>query len=222
MHGRRLAWLASALLAVPTLTQEPVKPAGQESPALASPSVSVPAEAIEYGNALFHNATPELRSWVHTFAKKNVCNRPLDPRGTMQQVDARFAKWSDEGRDAITYLVFHVAYLDEEKEQRVVDGKVRRLDEETDEILRQMTILRGNQQERLAAKRSGITPQEMVRQDEQQRQMEQQLREIAEDRRNKIRELSSRRKRVDQYYKLFSVTYPRMAGVYPEILQEIK
>jgi len=217
-----MAWFASALLAVPTLTQEPVKPAGRESAALGMPLVSVPAEAIEYGNALFRNAMPELRSWVHTFAKKNVCKRPLDPRGTMQQVDARFARWSDEVRDAITYLVFHVAYLDEEKEQRVVDGKVRRLDEETEQILRQMAVLQGNQQERLAAKRGGITPQEMVRQDEQLRQMDQRLREIAEERRNKRRELASLRKRVDLYYKLFSATHPRMAGVQPEVLQGIK
>ncbi len=222
MFRRTTAWLAATLLAVPAAAQEPTKPAAREPSAASTPVVGVPTGAIEYGNALYRNATPQLRSWVQVFAKKNVRRKLLDPRGTMQQVDAQFAKWSDEGRDAITYLVFHVAYLDEEKEQRVVDGAVRRLDEEAEQILKQMAILRANQQERLAAKRGGITPQEMVQQDELQRQMDQRLREMAETRRNKVRELNTLHRRVDSYYKLFAATHPRMAGVPPEVLQGIK
>jgi hypothetical protein len=183
---------------------------------------TLPAEALAYGTALNGQAPPKLKAWCEEFAHKEIPKHRIDPRETMAIADKQFPKNSDEARDAAIYLVFYLAYLAEDDNQRALAHEIRQNDEQKDDILRQADILQKNDEKRIGNNRVAQTPQQMMQQQEELQKMEQQIRALDETRRKKTKDMETSRKRVDGYLKVLDVTYKRMDGVQPSVLREFQ
>jgi negative regulator of replication initiation len=96
------------------------------------------------------------------------------------------------------------------------------MDEEAYDIIRRMQVMKETEQNMLASTRRVPSQQELMRNDEQARDMEQQLRRMSEDRKVKMGQLQMQRKRVDGYLKVMSVTHARMAGIEPSVLRSMQ
>jgi hypothetical protein len=182
----------------------------------------MPADGLAYGAALEESATENLRRWCREYARTKMSEQPIDPRTTMRAVDAEFPQYSDAVRDAITYLLIYLAYKEENRTQAHLVGEIKRMDDEAHEILLRMQRMRENEMNKLASTRTTATQQEMLRNDEDERRKDQQLRDMALMRRVRMQELERARKRVDGYLKVIQVTYPRMNGVPANILRDPK
>jgi len=180
---------------------------------------TLPADALAFGAALEENAPPQLKKWCENYAQKEMPKQKIDPRATMAVVDKEFAKASDEARDAAIFLLFYLAYKEEDTGQRQLAARIRRMDEEAYDIIRRMQVMKETEQNMLASTRRVPGQQELLRNDEQSREMEQQLRRMSDDRKVKMGQLQMQRKRVDGYLKVMSVTHARMAGIEPSVLR---
>jgi hypothetical protein len=184
---------------------------------------NLPANALAYGAALEQNAPPNLKKWCENYAHKEMPKQKIDPRATMAVVDKEFAKASDEARDAAIFLLDYLAYKHEDTEQRMLAQRIRQIDDQAYDITRRMILLKENQERGMSSiskSQSAAAPQGQA--DEDIRKMEQQLREMAQDRKMKIGQLETLRKRVDGYLKVMGVTYPRMNGVEPAVLRTMQ
>jgi hypothetical protein len=185
---------------------------------------TLPADALAYGAALEENAPPQLKKWCENYAQKEMPKQKIDPRATMAVVDKEFSKASDEARDAVIFLLDYLAYKHEDIEQSMLAMRIRHIDDEAYDITRRMIVTKENQERGMSttAKNRGISPQQAMQVEEDQRKSEQQLREMAENRKLKRAQLEMLRKRVDGYLKVMAVTHPRMNGVAPEVLRTIQ
>jgi hypothetical protein len=233
---RRNAWAGGALVALlaatPALAQG--NPGGQGAPPLSVPKEDprvkdwkpalFPADALAYGAALEAAAPPKLKAWCENFARKEMPKRRIDPRESMAVVDKQFAKNSDAGRDAAIYLLDYLSYKHEDSEQQMLAQRIRQIDDKAYDVTRRMIVLKENQERGMSttSKNQAAAAPDMFHTEEEMRKMEQQLREMAEDRKLKVAQLEMWRKRVDGYLKIMSVTYPRMNGVTPEVLKEFQ
>ena len=180
------------------------------------------ADALAFGAALEENAPPLLKKWCTDYAQKEMPKQKIDPRATMAVVDKEFAKASDEARDAAIFLLFYLAYKEEDTGQRQLAARIRRMDEEAYDITRRMQVMKETEQNMMASTRRMPSQQEMMRNDDQAREMEQQLRRMSEDRKVKMGQLQTQRKRVDGYLKVMGVTHTRMAGIEPSVLRSMQ
>ncbi|MBI3484758.1 MAG: hypothetical protein HY012_06355 [Acidobacteria bacterium] len=183
---------------------------------------TLPADALAFGAALEENAPPKLKKWCENYAKKEMPKQKIDPRATMAVVDKEFSKASDEARDAVIFLLDYLAYKEEDTGQRQLAARIRRMDDEAYDITRRMQIMKETEQNLLASTRRVPSQQELMRNDEQAREMEQQLRRISDDRKVKMGQLQTQRKRVDVYLKVMSVTHARMAGIEASVLRTMQ
>jgi hypothetical protein len=183
-----------------------------------------PADAIAYGATLEENAPSKLKKWCEHYAQKEMIKQKIEPRATMAVVDKEFPAASDEARDAVIFLLDYLAYKSEDNEQRMLAGRIRRLDNDAYDMNLRMHILKENQERRIGStsKRVAISPQQMIQSEEEVQKLEQQLRLMNEDRKVKMDQLYALRRRVDGYLKVMSVTHPRMNGVAPEVLRTVQ
>ncbi len=184
----------------------------------------LPADALAYGAALEQNAPPNLKKWCENYAQKEMPKQKIDPRATMAVVDKEFAKASDEARDATIFLLDYLAYKHEDTEQRMLAQRIRQIDDQAYDITRRMFVLKENQEHGMStiSKSQAAAAPDAFKVEEELRKSEQQLREMAQDRKTKMAELEMHRKRVDGHLKVMSVTYPRMNGVAPEVLRSMQ
>ncbi len=184
----------------------------------------LPAGALAYGAALEENAPLKLKKWCEHYAQTEMMKQKIDPRATMAVVDKEFASASNEARDAVIFLLDYLAYKNEDNEQRMLAGRIRRLDNDTYDMNLRMQILKENQEKRVGStsKRVAISPQQMVQSEEEIQRLEQQIRMMLEERKQKMDQLMALRRRVDGYLKVMSVTYPRMNGVEPAVLRTMQ
>lgn len=182
---------------------------------------TLPANALAFGAALEEIAPPQLKKWCTDYAQKEMPKQKIDPRATMGVVDKEFAKASDEARDAAIFLLFYLAYKEEDTGQRQLAARVRRMDEEAYDITRRMQVMKETEQNMMASTRRMPSQEELMRNDERAREMEQQLRRMSDDRKVKMGQLQTQRKRVDGYLKVMSVTHARMAGIEPSVLRSM-
>lgn len=184
----------------------------------------LPADALAYGAALEENAPLKLKKWCEHYAQTEMIKQKIVPRATMAVVDKEFASASDEARDAVIFLLDYLAYKNEDNEQRMLAGRIRRLDNDTYDMNLRMQILKENQEKRVGStsKRVAISPQQMVQSEEEIQRLEQQIRMMLEERKLKLDQLYALRRRVDGYLKVMSVTYPRMNGVAAEVLKTMQ
>ncbi|MBI3661994.1 MAG: hypothetical protein HY234_02950 [Acidobacteria bacterium] len=183
---------------------------------------TLPADALAFGAALEESAPPKVKKWSESYAKKTMPKQSIDPRATMTVVDQQFPRDSDEARDAVTFLLFYLAYKEEDNGQRQLAARIRRMDDEAYDITRRMEIIRGNEQNLLASTRRTISQQEMIRNDDEMQQLDQRLRSMSEDRKVKVAQLETLRKRVDAYLKVMGVTHSRMTGIAPTVLRSMQ
>jgi hypothetical protein len=182
----------------------------------------LPADALAYGAALEQNAPPKVKKWSENYATKKMPHQPISPKTIMAEVDQEFAKDSDEARDAVGFLLYYLGFQFEDDDQRQLAARIRRMDEEAYDITRQMQILKENEQNMLASTRRTPSPQQMVKNDDDMQKLDMKLRSMSEDRRAKMAQLETLRKRVDLYLKVMSVIHPRMNGIEPTILRTMK
>jgi len=204
-------------------SQQPVQPGAQKDPKPEDwKPATLPSEALAYGAALVENAPPKLKKWCESYAKKKMPKQPISPRATMAVVDQQLPKASEEARDAATFLVFYLAYQEEDKEQRQLAARIRRMDEEAYDISRRMQVMKETEQNLLASTRRTVSQQEMLRNDEEARELDQRLRNMSEERKVKSAQLDMLRKRVDGYLKVLDVTHARMTGIAPAVLRTVQ
>jgi hypothetical protein len=182
---------------------------------------TLPANALAYGAALEINAPPKLKKWCEHYAQIEMPRQKIDPRATMAVVDKEFASASDEARDAVIFLLDYLAYKHQDNEQRMLAARIRRMDNEMYDMNLRMHILKENQEKSIGSinKRVAISPQQVLKSEEEVQRLEQQLRVMTEERKMKMEQLLALRRRVDGYLKVMSVTHPRMNGVAPEVLR---
>lgn len=226
-----LAWVVVALFAfAPAFAGQSA--GGQAAPPLSLPPEDpklkdwkpaiFPAEAVAYGAALEAAAPPKLKAWCEEFARREMPKRKIDPRDTMAVVDQQFPKNSDEARDAAIFLLTYLAYKEEDYKQRQTVVQIRRLDDEASDIMLQSKLRRDDESKRLASTRTTVSPQQMMRNTEEDQQGEQRLRELGEKHKQRMRELETSRRRIDGYLKVMGVTHPRMKGIEPSALKEFQ
>ena len=184
----------------------------------------LPADALAYGAQLELNAPPKLKKWCEHYAQSEMPKQKIDPRATMAVVDKEFASASDEARDAVIFLLDYLAYKHEDNEQRLLASRIRRLDDDAFDMTERMFDIKEAQQRRVRATNSktSISPQELIRSEDELQQLEQKLRALSDDRKVKLDQLQMLRRRVDGYLKVMSVTHPRMNGVLPEVLRTMQ
>jgi hypothetical protein len=214
--------LQAAALAQPAAAQSTPPNAARDPKIEEWKPATLPADALAFGAALEENAPPQLKKWCENYAQKEMPKQKIDPRATMAVVDKEFAKASDEARDAAIFLLFYLAYKEEDTGQRQLAARIRRMDDEAYDITRRMQVMKETEQNMLASTRRVPGQQELMRNDEQAREMEQQLRRMSEDRKVKMGQLQMQRKRVDGYLKVMSVTHARMAGIEPSVLRTMQ
>jgi hypothetical protein len=207
--------LAFDPLAAPA-TQKPNPPAQTVADA------SIPAEALEYGEALHAQASTDVKNWARNYAERQLRERAVDPRATMADVDKHFARATDQARDAITYLVFYLAYKDEQENQKMLAIRIKEIDRETKELMRQIEVIMKTQDNRSMSGSHPLTMQERVKQEEDIKAREAQLREYGDDRQLKATREVASGKKISSYLKLLGAVYPRMKGIEPGILRNLK
>jgi hypothetical protein len=209
-----LASLAAISANSQTGETRPPPDAGRLDPELEKwkPAI-LPAAALSYGAALEEAAPPRLKDWLLDFARSEMPNRKMNPRETMAAVDKQFPKQSDVARDAAIFLLNYLSYKEEDLIQRTTAALIRRLDDEAYDIQFRMQQMRDSEMNRMVTTRSVPSQQEMVRNSEEAIRMEQRLKELAEQRRRRLKDLEKSRKRVDGFLKILDVTYPRMSDV---------
>lgn len=183
---------------------------------------AVHAPALAFGAQLQKHASERLLNWAEPYAKKDLREKPLDPRGTMAVVDERFSQATDEARDAVTFLAFYLAYREEDFEQRMTASRLRDIDRDTIEITRQLQVIWKNEQNRSASPMQGLSQEQRLAIDEQVRSMESRLRELADERQIKSAQLNASRKKVDALLRLLAAVHPRMNGIDPVILKSVE
>ena len=197
------------------------KPPEQSPALLPLPQDSISAEAIKYGAALEEQATPELKKWVSGYIKQ-LREKPVDPKATMADVDARFPAASDEARDAVIFLTYYLAHKDENEEQRMLGLRVRDIDRETTEIVRQIKVMQETDNLRSGSTNGQLTIAQRLQMDEEIRKREAQLREYGEERQLKTTRIAASRKKVNSYLKLLDVARKRMKDVSPTLLRDVR
>jgi hypothetical protein len=207
--------IAFGLLAAPA-TPRPYAPSQTAAEA------PIPAEALEYGAALHAQASTGVKTWARNYAEKQLRERAVNPRATMADVDKHFAKATDQARDAITFLVFYLAYKDEQENQKMLAIRIKEIDRETKELMRQIEVIMKTQDNRSMSGSHPITMQERVKQEEDIKTREAQLREYGDDRQLKATREAACGKKINSYLKLLGAVYPRMKGIEPVILRDLK
>lgn len=185
-------------------------------------SAIVPVEALRFGKALQDAAPEKLKKWAEELAKGELRAKPVDPKGTMKWVDERYARFDETTRDAITYLVFFLAYEDEDKNFRTLGYRVRDIDRETKEITRELQTIWKNEQSRGASPMQAQSQQSRIEQEEYVQKQESRLRDFGDERQLKVTEMEASRKKVNTYLKLLELAHKRMRGTDPKILRQVK
>lgn len=213
-----LTFILALSLAGGALPQSSSRKAPQWEP---SEPTSLHAPALAYGTDLEKQASKELLKWAEPYAKKDLRANPLDPQGTTAVVDQRFPQASEEARDAVTYLLFYLAYKEEDFEQRMLAARLRDIDRETTEITRQLQVIWKNEQNRSASPTQGLSQQQRVAIEEDIQRKESQLRDFADERQHKSGQFEASRKKVGVFLKLLAAVHPRMKGIEPSVLKSI-
>jgi len=180
------------------------------------------APALSFGANLEKEAPDDLRKWANSYAKGDLREKPLDPQGTMSMVDQRFPKASEEARDAVTFLLFYLAYKEEDLEQRMLAARLVDIDRETKEITRQLQIIWKNEQSRAASPTQGLSQEQRLAIEDQVREMESRLREYADERQLKSGRFGTSRRKVNALLRLIAAVHPRMQGIEPAILKSVR
>lgn len=213
-----LALLLALALVGAAVAQDPERK--KETWKTAEPS-NLHAPALAFGEALEKNASAGLRDWAGPYAKKTLRSAPLKPQETTAVVDQRFPQGAEEARDAVVFLLYYLAYKEEDIEQRMLAARLRDIDRETIEITRQLQIIWKNEQNRAASPTQGLSQQQRVAIDEDVQRKESQLRFLADERQLKSGQFATSRKRVDSFLKLLAQVHPRMQGIEPSVLQAL-
>jgi hypothetical protein len=227
---RRTCWLRAVLLLAFIGLAASSQSAAQIPERKRDPKVedwkpaTLPADALAYGAALDANAPTKLKKWCDNYSQKEMPKQKIDPRATMAVVDKEFASASDEARDATIFLLDYLSYKHEDQEQIMLAQRIRQLDDQAYDLTRRMIVLKENQERGMSttSKNQAAAAPDAFKAEEDLRNLEQQLRELAQDRKMKMGQLDAHRKRVDGYLKVMSVTYPRMNGVEPQVLRTMQ
>ena len=215
----RLALALLSLLAFAAASQQSGRKAKQWEPS--EPS-TLHAPALAFGSELDKNTSESFRDWAGPYAKKDLRAKPLDPQGTTALVDQRFPQASEEARDAVIFLLYYLAYKEEDFEQRMLASRLRDIDRETTEITRQLQVIWKNEQNRSASPMQGLSQEQRMAIDEDIQRKESQLRELADERQLKSGQFAASRMKVGTFLKLLAAVHPRMSGVEPIVLHSVR
>jgi len=182
----------------------------------------VPAEVVKFGADLEGAASAHLKDWCSNYVRKELRDKPIEPKAVIGAVDRHYAAASDLARDAGIYLVYYLAYRDDEENQRMLSFRIRDIDRETYDITRELAMIHESELNRLASRNSSLTPAERIRRDEQEQKANSRLRELGDERQIKGTRMDFSRKKVNIYLKLMSYAYDRMKGTPPAVLDELK
>lgn len=220
--GRPLATgLCVVLLIVPALGAQGHTQSKREKEKPWKPA-AVGADVLSYGAKLQETASPALKEWLAAHLQKNLREKAIDPKVTIDAVDARFPAAPDNVRDAAIYLVFFLAYHDDLENERVLLFRIREIDRETDELVRSTTKEWQREQNLAAAGRATVTPATLERREEAERKLNDRLRELRDERETKAGQLEFTRKKVNIYLKLLASAFPKLKGTDPAALAELK
>ncbi len=212
------AWLAAGGAA---LTQKEKN--GKKEKDFPPPAVEIlPANAVKFGAQANDAAPEELKKWAESLAKGEMRSHSVDPQATMKKVDERWPQESEATRDAITFLVFYLAYKDEDLNYRTLGYRIRDIDRETKEITRQLQIVWKNQENRSASPLQAQGQQARVAEEERIQGMESTLRDYADERQLKATLMDASRKKISLYLKLLEVAHKRMGNASPSLLRTVK
>jgi hypothetical protein len=213
--------VALAVLALATTAAQERSGKEKEFPPPAVAEADLPAAALKFGVALLEQAPADLKKWAESHARSEMRSKPVDPQGTMAVVDARYMQEPDTTRDAITFLVFYLAYKDEDENYRTLGYRIRDIDRETKEITRELQVIWKNQDNRSASPLQAQSQQARVAQEEEIQRKESQLRDFADERQMKGTLMTAARKKVSVYLKLLKVVHERMRGTDPALLRSV-
>ena len=183
----------------------------------------VSANVLRFGAQLEDAASPALKDWLRAHVNQQLREKPIDPKVTIDAVDARFPAASDRARDAGIYLAYVLASRDDTENERVISFRIREIEREADDISHQLAAIWREQQRRLAsASSSSPSAAESVRQQDDEQKLNTRLRELSEERELKMTQAAFTRKKVNIYLKLMAMAYEKMKGTDPAILGELK
>lgn len=182
---------------------------------------AIPAAAVKYAAAMEEQAPADFKQWAAAFATHEMRAKVFQPRDAMQVVDARYAKSADEPRDAATFLLYYVAYKQEDTSQVMLASEVREIDRETYDLSRQLKVISENERLKLPT-RQDISMQERMRNDENVRKIDARIGELGERRLLRMKDLDAARKRINFYLKALAVTHPRMEGIPAESIRSLQ
>lgn len=205
-----------------TRAAEPRKDAKRDKEKPWQPVV-VPAPVLHFGAQLEDAASPALKDWLRAHVNQNLREKPIDPKVTIVAVDERFAAASDRARDTGIYLAYYFAHRDDIENERILSFRLREIDREADETSRQLTLMWKEEQRRLASPRGGApSGPEVAARQEDERKLNERLRDLRDEREIKAAQIHFTRKKVDIYLKLLAAAYEKMKGTDPAILHELK
>ncbi len=182
----------------------------------------IPAAALKYGAEIEAAAGPQFSKWVHAFVQKEMRAMAVSPKETMGVVDKQFAGTPDEARDAGIFLAMYLAYRDEAENQRMLAGQVRENERKIYDLNRQLQIMWENEQNNMTSRKSSMTAETRVRNDEAGRQIESQLKELLDQQHVKMAQMKDSQKKVNLYLKALQITHERMNGIPAKAVSALK
>ena len=192
----------------------------QSAPAAAAPAL--PVEALKFGDDLQGHATAGFLKWARGYAEKEMHEQRVDPKAVMAVVDKRYTGTSDVARDCGIFLVFHLAYRDEEARVSLLEGEIREIDRETYDITRELQLMYETEQNRVGGTRGPLGAGERMAQNDQVNKKNQRLRDLREKKIELGKQVQAGRKKINQYLKVQAVTHDRMKGIAANAIRELQ
>lgn len=191
-------------------------------PAQAPPAAPLPYEALKFGDDLQVQATAAFLKWARGYAEKEMHEQRVDPKAVMAVVDKRYTGTSDVARDCGIFLVFHLAYRDEEARVSLLEGEIREIDRETYDITRELQLMYETEQNRVGGTRGPLGAGERMAQNDQVNKKNQRLRDLREKKIELGKQVQAGRKKINQYLKVQAVTHERMKGIPAGAVRELQ
>jgi hypothetical protein len=185
-------------------------------------AVDLPVEALKFGDAALGQATPGFLKWAKAYAEKEMHEQHIAPKAAMALVDQRYKGTSDAARDCGIFLLFHLAYKDEDMRVTLLESEIREIDRETYDITRELQLMFEAEQNRAGSVRGPLTAGERIVQQEMIDKKNARLRDLREKKIELGRKVQEARRKVNYYLKVAAVTHERMRGINPAAIQELK
>lgn len=212
-------WLAGALLGLAISALPGFARQRDQKEKDAPRTITLPAEALKFGDALLAQASPAFLKWARGYAEKAMYEQLIEPRAAMALVDQRYKGTSDDARDCGIFLLFHLAYQDQAARTSLLEGEIREIDRETYDITRQLQVMYEAEQNRMGSTRGALSAGERVAQQDQIDRKNARLRDLREKKIELGKKVEKLRKKVNYYLKVAAVTHERMKGIDPAAIQ---